>query len=102
MTLTIRFVSGGAPNFKSLSADLVVILLGVSSETTKDSKRTSWFLTGVNADFYNRTHPWGSTGISVPNFKSLAADLVVILLSVSRASSKESRRTVLIPDWSQG
>ena len=44
----------------------------------------------------------GPPGSSVPIFKSLAVDLLVRLLGVSIASSKESRRTFLIPDWSQG
>ena len=42
-----------------------------------------------------------SRGIFVLNLMPLAAVEVSHLLGISRASSKESKRTALVPDWSQ-
>ena len=81
------------PNFKPLASDLLAILLGVSIASSKESRRTSWFLTGVKEDFDMVVGVWGPPGCSMPNFKSLASDLLAILFGVSIASSKESRRT---------
>ena len=59
-------------------------------------------MTGVKDVFDMLVGVCGPPGSSLPIFKSLAVDLLVRLLGVSRASSKESRRTFLIPDSSQG
>ena len=42
-----------------------------------------------------------SRGIFVLSWMPLAAIEVSHLLGISRASSKESKRTSLVPDWSQ-
>ena len=60
-----------------------------------------WFLTGVSRVVLNTKVLDMPRGISVQSFKSLAALEVSNLLAISRASFKESKRTSLVPDWSQ-
>ena len=55
----------------------------------------------VNGVFHVRDAVCMSPGSSVSILKSLASLEVPRLLGVSRASSKESKRTCLVPDWSQ-
>ena len=59
------------------------------------------FLTGVNGVFHVRNAVYRSPGSSVSILKYLASLEVPRLLGVSRASPKESKRTSLVPDWSQ-
>ena len=59
------------PNFKSLASDLLAILLRVSIASSKESRRTSWFLTGVKEDFDIVVGVWGPPRCSMPNFKPL-------------------------------
>ena len=60
-----------------------------------------WFLTGVSGVVLNTKVLDMSWGISLQSFKSLAVSEECSLLSVSRASSKESKRTSLVIDWCQ-
>ena len=61
----------------------------------------AWFLTVVNDVFHDRNAVCMSPESSVSILKSLASLEVPCLLGVSRASSKESRRTCFVPDCSQ-
>ena len=61
----------------------------------------AWFLTVVNDVFHDRNAVCMSPESSVSILKSLATLEVPRLLGVSRASSKESRRTCFVPDCSQ-
>ena len=61
----------------------------------------SWFLTGVNDVFRAIDLLEMHRRNFMPVLKSLAALEVSRVLGVSRASSKESKRTFLVPDWSQ-
>ena len=68
---------------------------------TRSLRGHTWFLTGVNGVFHARNVVYRSPGSSVSILKSLASLEVPRLLGVSRASSKESKRTSLVPDQSQ-
>ena len=79
-------------------------LLGVSIASSKESKRTSlvpdccqWFISHQKCSCSMHV----SRGSSVSILKTLASLEVPRLLGVSRASSKESRRTCFVPDCSQ-
>ena len=86
---------------KSL-ASLQATISYVSPECPPRSLRgKAWFLTGVNGIFHIRNAVRMSPGSSVSILKTLASLEVPCLLGVSRASSKESKRTSLVPDWSQ-
>ena len=60
----------------------------------------AWFLTVLNDVFHDRNAVCMSPESSVSILKFLAFLEVPHLLGVSRASSKESKRTFLVPDWS--
>ena len=60
-----------------------------------------WFLTGVSGVVLNTKVLDMPRGVLVRIFESLAALEVSNLLGISRASSKESKRMLLVPDWSQ-
>ena len=60
-----------------------------------------WFLTGVSGVVLNTKVLGMLRGVLIQIFESLAALEVSNLLGISRASSKESKRTSLVPDWSQ-
>ena len=57
-----------------------------------------WFLTGVSGVVINTKVLYMPRGVLVRFFESLAALEVSNLLGISRASSKESKRTSLVPD----
>ena len=61
----------------------------------------AWLPTVVNGIFYVRNAVCMSPESSVSILRSLASLEVPRLLGVSRASSKESRRTCFVPDCSQ-
>ena len=61
----------------------------------------AWFLTGVNGVFHIKNAVCMSPQTFVSILKSLAFLKVPHLLGVSRASSKRSKRTCLVPDRSQ-
>ena len=61
----------------------------------------SWFLNGVNDVFRAIDLLEMHKRNIIPVLKSLAALEVSRLLGVSRTSSKESKRTFLVPEWSQ-
>ena len=88
---------------KTLASLEVPCLLGVSRASSKESKRTflvpDWSLVNdvfraINLIEMHRRN-------FMPVLKSLATLEVSRVLGVSRASSKESKRTFLVPDWSQ-
>ena len=60
-----------------------------------------WFLTEVSGLVLNTEVLDMSRGIFVLSLMPLAAVEVSHLLGISKASSKESKRTSLAPDWSQ-
>ena len=60
-----------------------------------------WFLTGVSGVVLNTKVLDMPRGVFVRSFKSRAALEVSNLLGISRAFSKESKRMLLVPDWSQ-
>ena len=65
------------------------------------TERQAWFLTVVNGEFYVRNIICMSQETSVSILKYLTCLEGFRLLGVSRASSKESKRTCLVPDCSQ-
>ena len=67
----------------------------------RSPRGSHWFLTGVSCVVLNTKVLDMPRGISVQSFKFLAALEVSNLLAISRASFKESKRTSLVPDWSQ-
>ena len=91
------------PVLKSLAALEVSHLLGVSRASSKESKRTflvpDWSL--VNDVFRAIDLLEMHKRNIIPVLKSLAALEASCLLGVSRVSSKESKRTFLVPDWSR-
>ena len=80
---------------KSLASLEVPCLLGVSRASSKESRRTYLFLTIFNGVLHVRNAVCMSLESSVSILKSLATLEVPRLLGVSRASSKESKRTFL-------
>ena len=85
---------------KTLASLEVPRLLGVSTASSKESKRTCLVRIDFNGIVYVRNEVCMSPGSSVSILKSLASLEVSHLLGVSRASSKESKRTCLVLDCS--
>ena len=85
---------------KSLASLEVPHLLGVSRASSKESRGHAWFLTVVNDVFHERNAVCMSPESFVSILKSLASFEVPHLVGVSRASSKESKRTCLVLDCS--
>ena len=83
---------------KSLNSFKVPCLLGVLERPLRSLSGHAWFLNGVYGLFTVRYALCMSPGSSVPILKSLASLEVPHLLGVSRASSKKSKRTCLVPD----
>ena len=86
---------------KSLASLEVSHLLGVSRASSKESKRTCLVPDCCQWCIFARNVVCMSPGSSVSFLKTLASLEVPRLLGVSRVSSKESKRTCLVPDCSQ-
>ena len=84
---------------KSLAS--LEVLLGISKRPQRIPRGHAWFLTVVNGIFYVRNAVCMLPESSVSILRSLASLEVPRLLGVSRASSKESKRTCLVPHCSQ-
>ena len=91
------------PNFKSLCALQVLLLQGVSKLSSKESKRTSvvpdWCQIGsLTAGMF---HIY--IGDAICRISSLYVHYKWYFskVGVSKSSSKESKRTSMVPDWCQ-
>ena len=95
------FPGSSVPILKSVVFLEVFQILCVSERPPRTLRGHARFLTVVNGVSHIRNAVCMSPGSSVSILKTLASLEVPRLLGVSTASSKESKRTCLVPDGFQ-